>query len=103
LICFALSRLFKVNVLRIVVLAGTFALAMAFAGNDLVNFIGVPLAGLQSYDIYQTSGVAPDQLGMGVLAGQVQTNVLILFAAGIVMILTLWFSKKARSVTETEI
>lgn len=102
LVCYLLVKAFKVNVLKVVVLAGTFSLAMAFAGNDLVNFIGVPLAGLQSYDIYQASGAEP-HLGMGVLADQLQTNSWILLAAGVVMIITLWFSGKARTVTETEI
>ncbi len=103
MICLALTHFFRVNVLKIVVLTGTFSLAMAFAGNDLVNFIGVPLAGLQSYEIFESSSVAADQLGMGVLGEKLQTNTLILFGAGVIMILTLWFSKKARSVTETEI
>lgn len=102
-ICFALSRLFKVNVLKVVVLTGTFSLAMAFAGNDLVNFIGVPLAGLQSYDIYQASGVGAAELDMAILGQPLQTNTVILLIAGLIMIATLWFSKKARSVTETEI
>lgn len=100
---FVLQRLFQANILKIVVLSGTFSLAMAFAGNDLVNFIGVPLAGLQSYEIFQETGAAANELGMAVLGEKLQTNSLILLAAGVVMIVTLWFSKKARSVTETEI
>ncbi len=101
--CWLLVRLFNLNILKFVVLSGTFSLAMAFAGNDLVNFIGVPLAGLQSYDIFQSAGVSPDELGMGLLGEKLQTNTFILLAAGLVMIATLWFSKKARSVTDTEI
>jgi hypothetical protein len=103
LVSFILTKAFKVNVLKVVVLSGTFSLAMAFAGNDLVNFIGVPLAGMQSYDIFTSSGVAAEELGMGILGEKLQTNSLILLAAGVVMIVTLWLSKKARSVTETEI
>lgn len=102
-ICLVLTHFFKVNVLRIVVLFGTFALAMAFAGNDLVNFIGVPLAGLHSFEIYESSNVAAESLKMGVLGNELQTNSWILFGAGVIMILSLWFSKKAQTVTETEI
>lgn len=102
-VCYLLTFAFKVNVLKVVVLSGTFSLAMAFAGNDLVNFIGVPLAGLQSYEIYGASGIEANELGMAVLGSKLQTNSWILLAAGVIMILTLWFSKKARSVTETEI
>ena len=102
-ICFVLSQFFKLNILRFVVLSGTFSLAMAFAGNDLVNFIGVPLAGLQSYQFFGTAGVGANELGMEILAQPLQTNTFILLIAGLIMITTLWFSKKARSVTETEI
>ncbi|WP_103326750.1 inorganic phosphate transporter [Bacteroidetes bacterium endosymbiont of Geopemphigus sp.] len=92
------------NVLKFVVLFGTFSLAMAFAGNDLVNFIGVPMAGFESFQIWSTTG-KPDAetFGMQALAGNVQSSPLMLLGAGIIMILTLWFSKKARTVTETEI
>ena len=83
----------KVNIFRVIILSGTFALAMAFAGNDLVNFIGVPVAAYQSYDIWHNSGVAHDGLLMGALA--------LLLLTGFVMILTLWFSKKARHVIDT--
>ncbi|MBN2122917.1 MAG: inorganic phosphate transporter, partial [Deltaproteobacteria bacterium] len=92
----------KVNILRPVVLIGTFALAMAFAANDLVNFVGVPLAGLSAYRIAQASG-KPLEILMEALQAPVQTNTLFLLLAGGVMVGTLWISKKARSVTETEI
>lgn len=98
-----LLSVFKVNVLRVVVLFGTFALAMAFAGNDLVNFIGVPIAGFESYNFWSASGLAPDELSMSQLNRAYPTNTLLLLAAGIIMIVTLWLSKKARSVTETEV
>lgn len=93
----------RVNILRIVVLAGTFALAMAFAGNDLVNFIGVPLAGFESYNSWTASGSAPDELMMTSLAQKYPAKTYLLLGAGLVMVLTLWFSRKARSVTETEV
>ena len=98
-----LMSLAKINPLKIVVFAGTFALAMAFAGNDLVNFIGVPVAAFSAYQHAQESGVAPDQLYMDYLAGDVTVNTFLLLGAGIVMTLTLWFSSKAKKVTETEV
>jgi len=98
-----LHMLFKANLLRIIVLFGTFALAMAFAGNDLVNFIGVPLAGYNSYEIWVQSNTDPNMLSMEQLAGKVPTPTLILALAGVVMGLTLWFSKKARTVVKTSV
>jgi len=98
-----LIMLAGVNVLRIIVLLGTFALAMAFAGNDLVNFIGVPLAGLESFKAYFASGLQPDELLMTVLQGPVKTPVLFLLAAGLIMAVALRYSRKARSVTATTI
>jgi phosphate/sulfate permease len=94
---------FRVNILRVVVLTGTFALAMAFAGNDLVNFIGVAIGGLTSYEAFAGSGVDPSSFSMAVLENPVESQTIILLAAGLVMVLTLWFSKKAQAVTETEI
>lgn len=94
---------FRFNIFRLVVLVGTFALALSFAGNDLVNFIGVSMAGLKSYQIFAASGVAPDHLVMSQLAGPVATNTYYLLIAGLVMVATLFLSKKARTVTETEV
>ena len=93
----------RVNMLSLIVLLGTFALAMAFAGNDLVNFIGVPIAGFESFMAWTGSGVAADAFTMESLTEPVRTDSLLLLAAGLIMVLTLWFSKKARSVTETEV
>ncbi len=92
-----LISLFKVNILKIIVLIGTFALAMAFAGNDLVNFIGVPIAGYTAYDMHEAGRP------MSEMAGQVEVNPIFLVIAGIIMIGTLWTSKKARSVTDTSV
>ena len=100
LLLFFIQR-FKINILRITILSGTFALALAFAGNDLVNFIGVPVAGFDAYSIARHSG--DSQMLMGVLNDNVPANFLILLAAGAIMILTLWTSKKAMHVTETEL
>lgn len=66
-ISFLLARFIKVNILKVVVLYGTFALVMAFASNDLVNFIGVPLAGLEAFKIWETTGIDPDRLNMDAL------------------------------------
>jgi phosphate/sulfate permease len=96
--------IFRINILRIVVLIGTFALAMAFAGNDLVNFIGVPLAGYESFLEWSAQSSLPaDEFLMTGLVGKVKTPTLFLLMAGAIMAITLWFSKKAKSVTETEI
>lgn len=95
-------QLLKINILKPIVLIGTFALAMAFAANDLVNFIGVPLAGLHAYKAAMASA-SPLTVTMGALGQKVQSETFYLLLAGLVMVLTLWFSKKARSVTETEI
>lgn len=99
-----LISLFKVNILRIIVLVGTFSLAMAFAGNDLVNFIGVPLAGLESYQHFAGDpSFNPDTLLMSSLSQPVKTPTIFLLAAGLVMVITLFTSKKARTVSQTEI
>ncbi len=94
----------KVDILKLIVLIGTFALAMAFAGNDLVNFIGVPLAGYNSYTMYEMSGaVDPATFSMEGLAGKVPTPTLLLLLAGLIMTVTLWTSKKAKSVVKTSL
>lgn len=98
-----LLSLFKVNILKFIVIIGTFSLAMAFAGNDLVNFIGVPIAALNSWQEWSVSGVEASQFSMEVLAKKVPSNPLLLFLAGGIMVVTLWFSKKARTVIETGI
>ena len=98
-----ITDIFKQNIYRLIIVLGTFALAMAFAGNDLVNFIGVPIAALQSFQDWQSSGVAADIYSMDSLAAAVRTPTLLLLLSGIIMILTLWFSTKALYVTETEI
>ena len=93
---------FKVNILRVIILVGTFALALAFAGNDLVNFIGVPIAAFNSYEIFQGSGVSGDSFMMGALANDdIVAPFYFLLLAGVIMVITLWTSKKAKSVIET--
>lgn len=106
IIMWLIQYLLKLNILKITVLAGTLSLALAFAGNDLVNFIGVFVAGYDSYNIASAaaaSGVDISTLKMSGLAGAVPANPLILFIGGAVMVITIWLSKKARSVSDTEI
>lgn len=109
--CFVVStivmgifNLLKINVLKFVVLLGTFALAMAFAGNDLVNFIGVPLAGLSSYQDYVANGAGdPYTFMMTSLNESAHTPLVFLLGAGVIMVLSLTFSKKAQNVVKTSV
>ena len=95
----------RVNVLKIVVMMGTFALALAFAGNDLVNFIGVPLAGYSAYQDYMANGLdaGPGGFLMTSLLDSAKTPWYFLFGAGAVMVYALWTSKKAHNVIQTEV
>ncbi len=103
LFSFLFTKLFKKSILLVVIAVGTFGLALAFSGNDLVNFIGVPMAAYHSYEAWSLSGDAASAFSMNVLDNKVPAEPLLLFIAGAVMVITLWFSKKARTVTETEI
>ena len=103
LISYMLIFSFKVNIYKLIIGVGTFSLALAFAGNDLVNFIGVPIAAWQSYEAWIASGVPADMFSMEVLSSKVPTPNLLLFLAGMVMVVTLWISSKAKKVTKTEI
>ena len=94
----------KLPVLKFIVLFGTFALAMAFAGNDLVNFVGVPLTGLDAYQDYVANGSGnPDSFMMSSLMKNANTPVWFLVFAGVVMVLSLVFSKKAQNVVKTSV
>lgn len=95
----------KVNVFRIIVLLGTFSLALAFAGNDLVNFIGVPLAGFSAYTDYvaNSGGIGIHDFMMSSLASSAHTPIIFLFASGIVMVYALATSKKAKNVIKTSV
>lgn len=99
-----LLHVLKVNVLKVIVMMGTFALAMAFAGNDLVNFIGVPLSGLASFQDYIANG-GGDAYGfmMGSLNAPANTPVYFLIGSGAIMVVSLATSKKAQNVSKTEI
>src|SRR5690606_15931772 len=93
----------KLNILKVIILIVTFALALAFAGNDLVNFIGVPIAAWQSFDFWTASGADPTTFLMTDLSGKVKTPTLFLLIAGLIMVVTLWVSSKARHVMDTEL
>lgn len=96
---------FKVNIFKVVVLLGTFALALAFAGNDLVNFIGVPLAGYASFSDYTANGLSagPDGFLMTSLMGAAHTPWYFLLGSGLIMVLALVTSKKAHNVIKTSV
>ncbi|WP_457615861.1 inorganic phosphate transporter [Lutibacter sp.] len=109
LLSYLLIKVFKVNILKFIIVIGTFSLAMAFAGNDLVNFIGVPIAAWNSYQEWslQYNALDPSTFAtafpMDGLANKVPSNPLLLLIAGGIMVVTLWFSKKAKAVIETGI
>ncbi len=99
-----LISVFRINIFKVIVLIGTFSIAMAFAGNDLVNFIGVPLAGFDSLKLFLADPTLdPSTYSMGALLNPVKTPTYMLLAAGIIMIFALVFSRKAKSVTKTEV
>ena len=103
LLMFIIDKVFKINVLIIVIGVGTFGLALAFAGNDLVNFIGVPMAAYHSYEAWSVSGIPASEFSMEILSEKVPTEPGLLFIAGAIMVVTLAFSKKARTVADTSI
>lgn len=99
---FIITR-FNINILKVIIGVGTFGLALSFAGNDLVNFIGVPVAAIQSIGFFQQSGADPNTYLMTELgSADIVAPLWILAIAGVIMITTLWTSKKARTVLETE-
>ena len=98
-----INSILKFSIYTIVICAGTFALALAFAGNDLVNFIGVPIAGYQSFLAWVDSGLNADNYTMEILSEKVAAPTEILLGAGAIMIITLWTSSKAKSVIKTSI
>ena len=95
--------LLKFNVFKLIILSGTFALAFSFAGNDLVNFIGVPLAALDSFQTWLASGLGAEELTMNSLNLNSHVSTWYLAAAGAIMVVTLWTSKKAHRVIQTSI
>ena len=100
-ILLAFLQMFRINILRINILLGTFALALAFAGNDLVNFIGVPIAGLDAYNIAKQAGST--SVLMGALNENLPAQFIWMILSGVIMIATLWTSTKSMNVSQTEI
>ncbi|WP_298526790.1 inorganic phosphate transporter [uncultured Christiangramia sp.] len=103
LFSYLFMKIFKKSILIFVIAVGTFGLALAFSGNDLVNFIGVPMAAYHSYEAWAASGQISTEFSMEVLRDKVPAEPILLFTSGAIMVLTLWFSKKAKTVAETEI
>lgn len=103
LLSYLMIALFKTNIYKLIIIVGTFALALAFAGNDLVNFIGVPVAAYNAFQEWTASGISATQFPMDLLAAKVPTNNWLLFGAGMIMVLTLWFSTKAKNVVKTSL
>ena len=103
LFSYFLMRVLRVDIYKVIIGVGTFALALAFAGNDLVNFIGVPVAAYQSYEAWANSGIAANEFSMSVLSNKVPTPTIFLLGSGLIMVLTLWFSSKAKKVVKTSL
>lgn len=103
LVSWLFMKYFKTNIYKVIIIIGTFALAVAFAGNDLVNFIGVPMAAYNSYLDWSLSGMPATEFGMSSLAQAVQTQPYLLLIAGLIMVLTLWFSTRAAYVVKTSV
>jgi phosphate/sulfate permease len=99
----AFQKITKKSILLVVIAVGTFGLALAFSGNDLVNFIGVPMAAYHSYEAWSASGIPATEFTMEVLDDKMPAEPFLLFIAGGIMVATLWFSKKAKTVAETEL
>ena len=93
----------RTDIYKVVIIVGTFSLALAFAGNDLVNFIGVPIAAWQSYEAWKVSGISDELFNMAFLSAKVATPTALLILAGLVMVVTLWLSSKAQEVLKTSI
>ena len=103
LLSFVMIKFLKTNIYKLIIIVGTFALALAFAGNDLVNFIGVPVAAYNSYLEWSISGIEASNFPMDILATKVPTNNFLLLCAGLIMVMTLWLSSKSKSVVQTSI
>ncbi len=103
LISFLICKLFKLDIYKIIIAIGTFSLALAFAGNDLVNFIGVPIAAIESFQSWSSSSISAAEFSMISLSEKVNTPPIYLFISGLIMVITLWFSSKAKNVVKTSL
>ncbi len=100
---YVFMKFFKKNIYKLIIIVGTFSLALAFAGNDLVNFIGVPIAGWQSFEAWNGSGIPASEFAMDALGKKVPTPTLWLLLASIIMVATLWLSSKSKEVLKTSL
>ena len=98
-----ISKILKLDIYKIIIGVGTFSLALAFAGNDLVNFIGVPIAALESFQLWSASSFTASEYSMISLSEKVNTKPIYLFLSGLIMVITLWFSSKAKNVVKTSL
>ncbi len=96
-------KFMKKNIYKLIIIIGTFSLALAFAGNDLVNFIGVPIAGWQSFEMWNASGIPANEFSMEALGKKVPTPTLWLILASAIMVATLWLSSKSKEVLKTSL
>ena len=103
IISFIVMSFLNTNIYKLIIVVGTFALALAFAGNDLVNFIGVPIAALESYNGWVASGISANEFSMTILAEKVQPKPIYLFVSGLIMVVTLLYSSKAKNVVKTSL
>ena len=108
ILSYSIIAFLKTNIYKVVILVGTFALALAFAGNDLVNFIGPSMAAFQAYSdfvnpVVNTLGLAASEFPMTSLGEKASTPTLFLLVAGLIMVVTLWFSSKAKNVVKTSL
>jgi phosphate/sulfate permease len=102
-VSFIYVYLIKWDIYKLIIISGTFGLAMAFAGNDLVNFIGVPIGAYQAWEYAQGTGLPASEISMGFLSGKLPANKLWLIVAGLVMVVTIWLSSKAQYVIKTSV
>ena len=98
-----LIKTYRVDIYKVIIALGTFSLALAFAGNDLVNFIGVPIAAIESYNGWISSNINSYEYSMDILSEKVNTKPIYLLISGLIMVVTLWFSSKAKNVLKTSI
>jgi phosphate/sulfate permease len=96
-------KTFRIDIYKIIIALGTFSLALAFAGNDLVNFIGVPIAALESYNGWVGSGIDPNEFSMNILSEKVRPKPIYLFVSGLIMVVTILYSSKAKNVVKTSL
>ncbi|MFK7750614.1 MAG: anion permease [Kordia sp.] len=108
LLSYVLMNFFKTNIYKLIIVVGTFALALAFAGNDLVNFIGPSTGAFQAYTdfmdpLINTQGLSATKFPMDSIGKKVTTPTFLLVIAGLIMVVTLWFSTKAKNVVKTSL